>query len=261
MGLSFILLKLLSQFSPIYYRFELTLSKLVSENESTSILTEVKKFLIRICPMKFGVNYEEKEIIRKIKRKYSISVAQAQKILQKFKSERFLEQVDETRFHINILYSKARKQIYNLISKYPGLHVNHIVKSLDIPKSTLLWHLVILEENQLIKIKKIGKFKLMADSSANYEDIVLGFMLLKPEIKNLLNKLTTFTKGMTKSDIVDYLKASKSTVSYLLVKLVNFNLVDKIEGSPQYYKLKPDTTQKLPYFVKKQQAISTEIEI
>ena len=59
----------------------------------------------------------------------------------------------------NILQLDARREIYDFILKYPGLHVREISRRLKVPFTTLQYHLRSLEKRELVKIRIDGKYR------------------------------------------------------------------------------------------------------
>jgi predicted transcriptional regulator len=53
----------------------------------------------------------------------------------------------------DILVLGSRHKIYNFISENPGSHLRDISRKLNIPKSTLSYHLRFLEKRELIELK------------------------------------------------------------------------------------------------------------
>jgi len=54
----------------------------------------------------------------------------------------------------NILKLKIRQDIYEAISKYPGIHLSALSRMLNIPKTTLKYHIKYLKKEGLIDSKK-----------------------------------------------------------------------------------------------------------
>ena len=59
-----------------------------------------------------------------------------------------------------ILELEIRRQIYNFILKYPGLHLRELSRKLNIPKTTLCYHIKYLEKRGLLTAKSEGKYTL-----------------------------------------------------------------------------------------------------
>ncbi len=53
----------------------------------------------------------------------------------------------------NILQLENRRRIYDFIRKNPGLHFSELYRYLEIPKTTLFYHINYLKKNELIKEK------------------------------------------------------------------------------------------------------------
>ena len=58
----------------------------------------------------------------------------------------------------SILKLEKRRKIYNYILKYPGVHLSELSKKLDIPKTTLFYHLNYLKKHELVLVKTVDRF-------------------------------------------------------------------------------------------------------
>jgi DNA-binding MarR family transcriptional regulator len=71
--------------------------------------------------------------------------------------------------------NEIRKKIFDYISKYPGLHFREISRKLNIPKSTVSYHLKFFEKNNLITSKnecKCTRFYIANTNGAEYKKIL-----------------------------------------------------------------------------------------
>ena len=59
----------------------------------------------------------------------------------------------------NILKLKARQEIYDFINKNPGLHQREISRRMNIPKTTLAYHIKFLKKLSLIDENEAGNSK------------------------------------------------------------------------------------------------------
>ena len=53
---------------------------------------------------------------------------------------------------------KRRIEIYNFILKYPGLHLSELSRKLNIPKSTMFYHLNMLKKHSFIVSKSNNRY-------------------------------------------------------------------------------------------------------
>lgn len=59
----------------------------------------------------------------------------------------------------NILDLKIRRDLYDFIDKHPGLHLREISRRINIPRTTIRYHLKFLKKQELIKEKFEGRYK------------------------------------------------------------------------------------------------------
>lgn len=59
----------------------------------------------------------------------------------------------------NVLNLKARREIYDFILKNPGLHIREISRQMNIPKTTLTYHLKYLIKEEIVKERFEGGLK------------------------------------------------------------------------------------------------------
>jgi predicted transcriptional regulator len=78
----------------------------------------------------------------------------------------------------NILKLKNRRDIYTLVLNNPGVYVMEISKILDIPKSTVNYHLRFLERKNLLRSEKKGKFTIyfVANNLGKLEKFFLKYL-------------------------------------------------------------------------------------
>lgn len=88
--------------------------------------------------------------------------------------------MSESRINMSIekiLNLEKRRIIHNIILKNPGIHLREIVRKSKIPKSTLKYHIIYLEKQNLI-IKKVDRGcsrYFVSNAVGNYEKKILKF--------------------------------------------------------------------------------------
>ena len=71
----------------------------------------------------------------------------------------------------NILQLERRRQFYNKIKKHPGLHLMELKKRINIPRSTLKYHINFLEKYDLIIVKKDRRYtRFFTKQKVGYEE-------------------------------------------------------------------------------------------
>ena len=174
-----------------------------------------------------------------------------------------------------ILNLKTRRRIYNYILKYPGLHLRELCRKLNMPKTTLDYHLSYLEKKGLIISKPekyYTRYYVKEQVSTGDKELIKLFRQEIPRIIILLLLVTGpaeiyktrerrfkarvnhFTRvrlrsikelvGLTKywnikKDNPYHLKKKRSTIIYHLNKLLEADIIEKIQvGKEVKYKLK-----------------------
>jgi len=134
---------------------------------------------------------------------------------------------------------KARKEIYNYILEHPGLHLGELSRKMDIPKSTMNYHLNHLKKRERLVKKseerytryyianKIGKTdkKILHLLRQTVPREIIIFLLLHPD---------SLQKKISKN-----LKKHPTTISFHLNKLMNIDIIETIpNGNETIYRIK-----------------------
>ncbi|MEO2116849.1 MAG: winged helix-turn-helix transcriptional regulator [Methanocaldococcus sp.] len=132
-----------------------------------------------------------------------------------------------------VLLNDTRREIYNYILDNPGCHLREISKNLDIPVSTLTWHLRILEKANLIKSKKFGNRLIYYPADMDMRDLPLLYLKNETQ-KSIFNYLLKSPAHLRK--IAKDLNLNVETVRYNLKKLENLGIIKaKEEGNKIVY--------------------------
>jgi len=126
-----------------------------------------------------------------------------------------------------ILDLKRRKEIYEFISKNTGLHLRDISRKMNIPFTSLKYHLISLENHGLIISRKDGKYNRYFTSFEVSED--------EKKIINCFRKRTTlhiilwFFIGVqcTEKDLSRFLEKHPATIGFHLRNMINAGIVEK----------------------------------
>ena len=131
---------------------------------------------------------------------------------------------------------ETRKQIYSSILKHPGVNISDLSKKLDMPRSTLVYHLRYLEKHGFLEEKKY-------DNYTRYYAINKIDRCYK-EILNLFGQEATRkviiylaeNKFSSVDEISKNIHKHPKTVYYHLKKLLNAGILEcfKINGEKKY---------------------------
>jgi len=155
----------------------------------------------------------------------------------------------------NILELEARRKIYDFITKSPGMHVREISRRLEIPFTTLQYHLRFLEKRELVKAKEDGKytryfvFNKFGRKEKDVVDLIrkkttrsmilyfLAFIVCSQiEISKSLEKHpTTIEFHLKKMEKMDVIKQVKSEYGVIKLDFVPYEVEHKQEGNEILY--------------------------
>lgn len=122
---------------------------------------------------------------------------------------------------------ETRRKIYNFIQKHPGVHEREISRRLDIPLSTLDYHLHFLSRKALISYSEDGHYKKYYPYGevSTKEKETLGMLRQKAKRKIILFLL--LNPNSTHKKICEHLNLSASTTSFHLNKLADIKIIKR----------------------------------
>lgn len=128
----------------------------------------------------------------------------------------------------NILELKSRREIYQFISRHPGLKVHEISKKLDIPRSTTRYHLNYLTKINLITNKngKKDRYYIIEIGSARDKDII---GLLRQQIPFYIIMNLFFPGFCSEIELAQELEVHPSTIHFHIKKLLDIGLIKPAE--------------------------------
>ena len=135
-----------------------------------------------------------------------------------------------------LLELETRRKIYNCILKYPGLHVSELSRKLDLPISTLIYHLKYLKKLGFIEetiCKKYTRYYALKKIDRNHKKIL---NLVREEATRRVMIYLVTAPFASIDEISKHLRKHRKTVSYHLKKLSNADLLEcfKINGEKKY---------------------------
>jgi len=117
---------------------------------------------------------------------------------------------------------EARRKIYELLKKNPGLHLSKIAEILNLRISHVEYHLLYMEKNDLITSSKEKGYKRYYISGSKIglkEKKLLSILRQEKPLKIVL--LILKTSKARHQDLINEIDVAPSTLSYHLKKLVN----------------------------------------
>jgi len=121
---------------------------------------------------------------------------------------------------------ETRRQIYNFILKYPGLHFRKLSRKLNIPKTTLSYHLRYLQKRGLLTAKPEGKFTpyYVSNNIGNGQKKMLRLLRQEPSRNIILYLL--FTACASQIELSRSLEKHPTTIKLHLKKLIDMDIIE-----------------------------------
>ena len=125
-----------------------------------------------------------------------------------------------------IFENENRLNILRQILNNPGIHHNELLRSCDLQKGQLQWHLDVLLKYHIIKKEKYGQYTIYFPITSSFDS--------NDNLKNLLTKSKTTSEilniiqenpGINSSEISRVLNLSRNTIKYHIDKLSEENLI------------------------------------
>lgn len=141
-------------------------------------------------------------------------------------------------FEKEVLNNTRRRKIYNAVTKQPGLHLRELERRLNIPLSTLNYHLDYLVRFNLLERRSDGHYTRFYSKGIDESEKDLLKVLRQKTSRKILLKLMLEGK-MSYQEMHSYFKMPSSTLSFYLSKLVEAKAVSVIRiGRENYYMIK-----------------------
>jgi len=120
-----------------------------------------------------------------------------------------------------------RREIYNFINNNQGLNIREISRKLNIPKSTLIYHINYLKKIGIIKEKIEGKSKriFITDKIGKKDKEIL--LLLRKKIPRRIFLYLIFSCAFSQSDLCKELELDPATVHYHINKLIKMGVIEE----------------------------------
>ncbi|MFX0024520.1 MAG: winged helix-turn-helix transcriptional regulator, partial [Candidatus Hermodarchaeota archaeon] len=126
----------------------------------------------------------------------------------------------------DIFENENRVNILTQILNNPGIHQNELLRSCNLHKGQLQWHLDVLLKYKIIKKEKHGQYTIYFPITSSIESIE-KFKTLpkKSKTTSIILKLIQSNPGITSSEIASKIKLARNTVKYHIDKLSENNLI------------------------------------
>jgi len=148
----------------------------------------------------------------------------------------------------NVLTLEIRREIYNLVLKYPGLHLREISRRMYIPFSTLKYHLDYLEKHEILHGKSDGRYirYYVEYKVGRREKQILNLLRLDTPRNIILYLLIHLYSSQI--DISGSLGKHPTTIEFHLKKLLEMDIITPVEvkDGKVYREIKPKVVECSP---------------
>jgi predicted transcriptional regulator len=123
---------------------------------------------------------------------------------------------------------ETRRNIYNYILENPGLHEREISRKMDIPKTTMRYHLSFLQKQKLIESESSKRFiRYYVTTKYDTDDNAKIINYLRQKTTREIILLLLLTCGSTQSDLSKCLQKSSPTIGFYLKRLEENDIIKK----------------------------------
>ena len=126
---------------------------------------------------------------------------------------------------VDLLYLETRRNIYNIILKNPGLHMRELSRKLDMPITTLSYHLNNFEQRGLITAKSRSGYKRLYVSFkiGKKEKEILD--IFRQEVPRNILLYMMFGYACSKMELSKELEKHHTTIDFHLKKLIDLDII------------------------------------
>jgi predicted transcriptional regulator len=141
-------------------------------------------------------------------------------------------------FREEVLENEARRRIYGFVKENPGLHLRELQRRLDIPLTSLNYHLDYLSRHDLLYRDGDGFYTRYFDEKLGIVDREILSILRQRRHREILLAIISKSKA-SYSHLMNGLNIPASTLSLYLKKLVEKDLIERHSiGRETYYTIK-----------------------
>ena len=125
----------------------------------------------------------------------------------------------------DVLQNDNRRKILEWVRAYPGIHVNKLVKEMQMPTTVVRWHLNVLEKFSFIRAEKVGNRIAYFDKEKPYQNAEIVHLISQDKCKRIIEYLELHGEGCLLTEISRDLGMHYTTVKKHVGMLEDFDLV------------------------------------
>lgn len=182
-------------------------------------------YICKLCPQRTQKHIYSDQLKSRLRKKFRIDNLTVNAIITFFVNKNALIVAYDDAVSINILSNTTRKKIHDLIEEYPGVYSNIFIKYLGLGSRQVLWHISFLLEFDVIEYLSFGKIKAYGLREIDKKLIMIGYVILKNSLRELLKCLLDHPNGAYLVEISELLEKPKNSTLYTLNKLKQMKIL------------------------------------
>jgi predicted transcriptional regulator len=159
----------------------------------------------------------------------------------------------------DVLSLEIRRTIYNYILNTPGIHLRDLSRKMQIPKTTLLYHLRFLTKKELLIAKEDKHFTryYATKKVGTREKTILG--LIRQETPRKITLFLFLYPEHTREDIARETCKAPSTISHHINKLISLDVVERNRVGHQFIYRIHDQAEMYKLLIQYEDSLSDDI--
>ncbi|MEX2718192.1 MAG: winged helix-turn-helix transcriptional regulator [Candidatus Sigynarchaeota archaeon] len=132
----------------------------------------------------------------------------------------------------------VREKILDLVLSQPGIHLNELMRQVNLDSGALSWHLQILMDYQLVKMEKVGQYNAYFPRLPIKNDLPLyldAVKLMKNETALRILRLIKDEGPKFQAELASILDVEKKTIRYHAQRLVDDDIIEIKETEGRKY--------------------------
>ena len=182
-------------------------------------------YICKLCPQRTQKHIYSDQLKSRLRKKFRIDDLTVKAIITFFVNKNALIVAFDDSVSINLLSNTTRKKIHDLIEEYPGVYSNIFITYLRLGSRQVLWHISFLLEFNIIEYMSFGKIKAYGLKEIDKNIIMIGYVILKDSLRELLKFLLDHPNGAHLREISELLEKPKNSILYTLNKLKRLNIL------------------------------------
>ena len=136
---------------------------------------------------------------------------------------------------------EARRVIFEIVSRFPGLHFRELLRRLNIPHSSVSYHLrYLIKEGLVTEVVDGGHKRYYVHGEVDHTEKEI-LSVLRKEIPRGIVLFLLLNPEAGYQDILDNFDLSPSQLSYYLDKLLKKDILEQVrEGRNTFYSVKDE---------------------